>query len=116
MKLIFIFISIVSIAASGFFGVLTGVLAGEANNSFLMGFTALLVSLLLSLFSLRVALRLKPIKLLPILGIIVPCIVCGFAYDRILIPEGFKLIIIAIVLTCSGFWVSKSIKNNLKNK
>lgn len=115
MKLLFIFISIVLITVSGFFGVLTGVLIGQEGKSFLMALTVLLLSSLFSLISLRAALKLKLIKLLPVFGFTVTCIVCSLVYDRVLIPEGFKLIIMTILLLISGFLVSKSIKNNLRN-
>lgn len=115
MKSLLIFISIVSITASGFLGVITGAMIGQEWKSLLMVLAAMLLSSLLALISLGAALRLKPITLLPALGLIAACIMCGLAYNIFLIPEGFKLIIIAIILLISGFLVSKSIKNNLKN-
>ena len=116
MRLLFIFISVVSITASGFFGLLTGVLLGQEVKSLLIVLMALLLSSLLTVISLRVVLRLKLIKLLPVFGFTVTCILCGLAYDRLLIPEGFKLIIIAILLVLAGFLISKSINNTLSQR
>jgi hypothetical protein len=115
MKLLLIFISIVAVTANGFLGILTGALMGQEWKSFLMALTALLLSSLLSLISLRVTLKLTLIKLLPIFGFTATCFVCGLAYDRVLIPEGFKLIILTTLLLISGFLASTSINNNLMN-
>lgn len=114
MKILLIIFGIICISVSGCFGVLTGALLADMQSPIVTVSITLVISTLLALVILKSIFKLRLVKLLPFLSFTATCIFCGFAYDRILIPEGFKLIILMVLLIMSGLLASKSI-NASKN-
>jgi hypothetical protein len=118
-KMILVTLSIALISVAGYLSFFIGALLSTMEFSELfenyVALAVMFLSAVIGVYFLIRILQIRPAGLLPLSPFVFICLALGFFYDRIYIPEGFKLMGAAILLMLTGLIGARRVAKGPKN-